>query len=174
MADIAAAFGEMGMRDAARDTHMVISLTSRYQWVRWQSAINLMELAVFDGMEDAFNSYAKDLKHAALDPRLRSYFLLYYGQGLVAFGRESAGLEAIAEAREFASQNKIYQVSHEAELALNQAAREGRVRLAASLPPAFETIPEEVFEVAHAMSHLRQVALSSPPVSDWYNQPDLY
>ncbi len=174
MADMAAAFGEMGLRDAARDTHMVISLMSRYQWVRWQSAINLMELAAHDGMEEAFYSYSKELKHAALDPRLRSYFLLYYGQGLITFGKEAVGMESIAEARDFAAQNKIYQVSHEAELALTVATREERARRAAILPPAFETIPEEVFEVAHAMSKLREVALSSPPVSDWYDQPDLY
>lgn len=171
MADLAAAFAEMGLRDAARDTHMVVSLTSRYQWVRWQASINLMELSALDGMEEAFNAYAKDLKHAALDPRLRSYFLLYYGQGLISFGKDSAGIELVAEAQEFAQEQKIYQVAHEAGLVL-AAAREGRARRAASLPPVFETIPEEVFEVARAMSHLREVALSSPPVSDWSEQPD--
>ncbi len=173
MADIAAAFMEMGLYDAARDTQLVISLTSRYQWVRWQATINLMELASVEGQESAFVKYAKELKHAALDPRLRSYFLLYYGKGSIEFGREDVGIESIAEAQEFAAEHKIYQVSHDAERAL-AVAREGRVRRAATKPPVFETIPEEVFEVAHAMSLLREVALSSPPVNEWNDQPELY
>ena len=61
-ADIAAAFVELGMRDAGRDAHLVLSLTSRYHWVRSQATINLMELAAMDGMEEAFEGYAKELE----------------------------------------------------------------------------------------------------------------
>lgn len=170
LADIAAAFAEMGLRDAARDSHMVIAMTSRYQWVRWQSTINLMELAALDGMEEAFFGYAKELKNAALDPRLRSYFLLYYGQGLHAFGREEEGRGFIAEAQDFAAQNKIYQVSHEASLALSAAGREASKRRAAK-PWAPENVPSHVFEVAEAMSNLRESAQASPPAGDWYQGP---
>ncbi|MGK2961954.1 MAG: hypothetical protein ACSLFK_07370 [Gemmatimonadaceae bacterium] len=167
IADIAAAFAEMGLWDAARDSHMVIALTSRYQWVRWQATINLMELAALDGMEEAFFSYGKELKNAALDPRLRSYFLLYYGQGLLAFGRDDEALEMIAEARDFAAQHKIHQVSHEASLALGAGSRDA-ARRKASKPWAPDEIPSHVFEVAEVMSNLRESALALPLPGDWY------
>lgn len=166
MADIAAAFVELGMRDAARDAHMVVSLTSRYQWVRWQATINLMELAARDGMEAAFDDYAGQLRNAALDPRLRSYFLLYYGEGCVSFGRDEEGRKHIAEAQQFAATHKINQVAFDAEKAL-AAALERRVQPAKPATPWTEPIPSSVYEVAEAVTHIREAALSSPPASDW-------
>lgn len=157
-ADIAAAFMELGMHDAARDAYLVVSMTSRYQWVRWQASVNLMELASIDGMEEAFDSYAKQLKNAALDPRLRSYFLLYYGQGCIRLGRDDAGRSAIEEALEFAAQHKINQVAHEAGLALTAANR-----LPARTPSGSSIVTQDIAEVAAAMSHLRELAFSAPP-----------
>jgi hypothetical protein len=167
MADIAAAFVDLGMRDAARDSHMIVSLTSRYQWVRWQATVNLMELAVMDGMESAFDDYAGQLKNAALDPRLRSYFLLYYGQGCVEFGRIDEGREAIAEARDFAASHKIHQVSFEAERALN-GVRTAPARVAESPEFSIDSVPANVRQVAEALAHVREEALSAPP-DLWWN-----
>jgi tetratricopeptide (TPR) repeat protein len=167
-ADIAAAFMELGMHDAARDAYLIVSATSRYQWVRWQATVNLMELAAIDGMEEAFESYAKELKNAALDPRLRSYFLLYYGRGAISFGREEEGRRSISDAQDFASRHKINQVAHEASAAL-AAGKEARdVKRS-----AVGSVPKNVVEVAEAMTHLRQLALSSPSrVSDWLTLVD--
>ena len=166
MADIAAGFAELGLRDAARDAQLVISLTSRYQWVRWQATINLMELAARDGVAGTFESYAKQLKYAALDPRLRSYFLLYYGQGLITLGRQEEGLESIADAREFASRNNIHQVAHEAGAALVEARKVSGSRVPPVAVPGFE-IPREVFVVAEAISRLRETALATTSKDDW-------
>ncbi|MEO8193451.1 MAG: hypothetical protein ABI681_06340 [Gemmatimonadales bacterium] len=168
MADIAAAFVELGMRDSARDAHLVISMTSRYQWVRWQASINLMELAAMDGMEEAFDGYARDLKNAALDPRLRSYFLLYYGQGCLSFGRDEQGRSSIAEAKEFATRNKIHQVAFDADKALAAAqAGERKARTAMPANSWTDPIPSDVEHVALALSHLRDATLSSPPADNW-------
>jgi tetratricopeptide (TPR) repeat protein len=162
MGDIAAAFIELGMLDAGRDAHLIISMSSRYQWVRWQAGINLMELAAMDGLESAFDSHAGDLRNAALDPRLRSYFLLYYGKGCLVFGRDDEGRKSLEEAREFAGRNKINQVAFDAEKALADAAERG-VRTGWSLPAEVEPVPPEVAQVADALSHLREEALSSHP-----------
>ena len=162
-ADIAAAFVELGMYNAARDAYLIISATSRYQWVRWQAAVNLMELAAIDGIEDAFDTYARELRNAALDPRLRSYFLLYYGKGAISFGREEEGRRSIADAQEFASRHKINQVAHEASAAMagGKEARGGK----RSVPVE---VPKNVIDVAEAMTHLRELALSSPSkANDW-------
>lgn len=161
LADIAAGFAELGLRDAARDAQLLISLTSRYQWVRWQATLNLMELAAQDQVESAFDSYAKELKHAALDPRLRSYFLLYYGQGAIGFGRMDEGRISIREAQEFASRNHIHQVAHEAAAALVESER-GSLRGSAPRPLTAGAIPREVFEVAEAICRLRETAVGSP------------
>lgn len=165
MADIAAAFQELGMYDAARDAHLVVSLTSRYQWVRWQAAINLMELATTEGDESSFEEYGRELKYAALDPRLRSYFLLYYGMGCRRFGREEEGTKWIAEARDFAASHKINQVAFEAEKELTTAG-EGKLRSGQTVSRT-EAVSSDVFHVAEAMAHLREVAVSSPPPDDW-------
>jgi hypothetical protein len=165
MSDLAAAFFHIGMHDAARDAYLVTSMTSRYQWVRWQATINLMELASVDGMADAFEEYGRVLTDAALDPRLRSYFFLYYGEGCQRFGREEEGRTFIGQARDFAVSHKIYQVAFEAEKAL--AAGERKSRTERRETTWNEPIPEDVTQVATAVSHLRKAAMSSPPVDDW-------
>lgn len=167
MADIAAAFIELGARDPARDAYLVISLTSRYQWVRWQAAINLMEIAYLDGMEDAFFSYAEELRYAALDPRLRSYFLLYYGQGCLAFGRDVEGRRNVEEAFRFAARQKINQAAFDAEKVLAGLAGERVKKPVKVAEPWSESLPDRVLEVAHALSRFREVALASPQTNDW-------
>jgi hypothetical protein len=165
MSDLAAAFCGLEMHDAARDAYLVTSMTSRYQWVRWQALINLMELASMDGMADAFEGYGRELRNAALDPRLRSYFLLYYGEGCGRLGREDEGRKYIEEAREFASAHKINQVAFDAEKSLTTAGERTRK---ARVPTTWtEPVPEDVAMVAVAMSQLREAAISSPPIDDW-------
>ena len=162
-ADIAAAFMELGLHEAARDSYLVVSATSRQQWVRWQATLNLMELAAIDGMEAAFDAYAKQLKNAALDPRLRSYFLLYYGRGALTFGREAEGLASIREAQEFAAEHKIHQVAHEAAQALVSGSR-----ATPAVAPVVTELPGYVHEVAEAMSQRRDLALSASRDAGWH------
>jgi tetratricopeptide (TPR) repeat protein len=172
MADIAAAFAELGMRKAARDAHMVISLTSRYQWVRWQAGINLMELAAIDGMEGAFDSYARDLRNAALDPRLRSYYLLYFGEGALGFGRIEVGIRSLEECLEFAARSKINQVAHEAGQALERA-RLGAGRIV-RIESRTEWVSKDLAEIAEAIGDLRESALVTSAGAGWSRPDDGY
>ncbi|HUQ98880.1 MAG TPA: hypothetical protein VM166_05445 [Gemmatimonadaceae bacterium] len=164
MADVAAALAELGILNAARDAHMIISLTSRYQWVRWQATINLMELASMEGMEGPFEEYARELRNAALDPKLRSYFLLYYGQGLVSFGRDEEGRKYICEALEFASKSKINQVASEAEQALKLAATK---RPAEPKKAWVESVPDDLVYVTAGLAQLRESAALAAPTPEW-------
>src|SRR5690242_2786916 len=41
--DLAVAFSEIGLRDAARDSHLILANTAQLRWVRWQATVNLME-----------------------------------------------------------------------------------------------------------------------------------
>jgi tetratricopeptide (TPR) repeat protein len=160
LADLAACFAELGMRDAARDAHLIVAVTSRSQWVRWQAGLNLMELAAIGGAEDEFDRYASELSTAELPPRLRSYYLLYRGMGSLGFGREQEGTELLQEAERFASLNGIHQVSFEAENALSRIAELMRAPSAAVTTRDDDT-PLDTQDIAESLSHLREMALSS-------------
>lgn len=154
--DLAVAFSELGMRDAARDAHILLSMTAQAKWVRWLATINLMELASLDGMERAFDSYAADLRRAPMGPWLKSHYLLFLGEGLERFGRFDAAREVLEETIEFAAANQIHAVSFKAESAF-VALRAARPTAVAA-PDAFE-LPEGVLAAAHAISELRKAAL---------------
>jgi tetratricopeptide (TPR) repeat protein len=160
LADIAAYFAELGMRDAARDAHMIVAVTSRYQWIRWQATVNLMELAALDGDEAEFDRCASELSTAELDPRLRAYYLLYRGIGCLGFGREHEGTELLHEAERFASLKGIHQVSFEAENALSRIAELMRAPSVA-LTTRNEDVPPDTQNVAKSLSQLREMTLSS-------------
>jgi tetratricopeptide (TPR) repeat protein len=156
LADLAVGFSEIGMRDAARDTHLVLTATAQTQWVRWQAAVNLLELASQDGMEEAFDAYAAQLRRAALGPLLRSHFLLFLGEGLERFGRYEAAEQALTEAVDYAVANQIFKVSFKAEETL-AAVRSRSARKTAV--PVFTPVPQEVLAAAHAISELRKAVL---------------
>ena len=112
LADIAAAYHGLGMLDAARDGYSIVAVTSPHQTVRWQATINLMELAVADCDESAFDTYVEQLSTAALDPRLNAYSLYFQGLGLRRFGRDGAA-EMLICARDYASNHQLHQLAFE-------------------------------------------------------------
>jgi len=154
--DLAVAFSEIGMRDAARDAHVLLAMTAQAKWVRWLATINLMELASLDGMEAAFDSYALELRRAPMGPWLKSHYLLFLGEGLERFGRFDAARAALEETIEFTAANQIHAVTFKAESAL-VALRAARPAEAA--PPTTFELPEGVLAAAHAISELRKAAL---------------
>jgi tetratricopeptide (TPR) repeat protein len=156
--DLAVAFSEAGINDAARDAHLILANTAQLKWVRWQATINLMELASKDGIEDAFNSYAAELRRVPMGPWLKSHFLLFLAEGLDRFERHEAAEQVLSEAIEYTSSNQIHSVTFRAEEVL--AAVRSRSRRAAKAP-IFASVPDEILAAAHAVSELRKVALSS-------------
>lgn len=155
--DIAAGFSELGMRDAARDAHLILAVTAQAKVVRWQATINLMELAGIEEMESAFDTYASELRHAPMGPWLTSYFLLFLGEGLERFGRLEAARQALEEAVEFSAVNQIHPVTFKAESALVALRSANRRPVAA---PVFSQPPEEVLAAAHAISELRKETMA--------------
>src|SRR5688500_4089001 len=145
--DLAVAFSELGMRDAARDAHLLLAMTAQAKWVRWQATINLMELASIDGMEPAFDSYAEELRRAPMGPWLKSHYLLFLGEGLERFGRLESAREALEQTVDFASANQIHAVTFKAEFALVALRSTHRARGA---PPVLADVPEGVLAAAHA------------------------
>jgi len=157
--DIAAMFTEIGLRDAARDTHVVLAATTQSKMVRGQAMINLMELAALDEMPEAFDSYARELAHAPLGPWLRAHYLLFLGEGMNRLGRPDASEQALKEAISFAEANQIHQVSFKAQSALSATRSAARQNKPFVAPPAW--VPEEVNTVVRAMSELRKTAVAA-------------
>lgn len=159
LADIAACFQELGMRESARDAHLIVAATSQDQWVRWQATLNLMELASIDGMQEAFDSYASELAGASLSPTWRAYFYLYLGQGHERFGRYDLAIENLTQAVSYAAEHQVNRVTIEAEQALSAIAAGERKRKAAKyVEPSYA---DEVGDVAHAISEMRRSTFST-------------
>lgn len=157
LGDIAAMFTEVGLRDSARDAHLILAATAQPKWVRWLATINLMELASLDGMEEVFDAYASELRKAPMGTWLRSHFLLFLGEGLEKFGRYEAAEEVLEEAVAYTTANQIHSVSFKAEEILGAVRARSRRQASA---PIFAQFPQEVLAAAHAISELRKVALA--------------
>lgn len=163
LSDIAAAFAGMGMRDAARDGYLIVAVTAQSQWVRWQATLNLMELAALDGREGDFDAYARELEIAALAPRLRAYYFIFLSAGQQKFGRNAEAELSLAKGLEFARQNQLHQIAHEAQVAM--AELESRAGMGAEqvVRAAKPEVPSSVRYVATALSDLLREAAGTSP-----------
>jgi tetratricopeptide (TPR) repeat protein len=157
--DIAVLFSELGLRESARDAHLILTATGQSKLVRWTATLNLMELASIDGLPDAFDSYARELSRAPMGPWIRSHYLLFLGEGLSRFGRQDAAIEALQEAQTFAESNQIHQIAFKAQDALAEV-RSARGTLPNFTPPP-AWLPDEVGTVVRAISELRKAALAA-------------
>jgi tetratricopeptide (TPR) repeat protein len=157
--DIAVLFSELGLRDSARDAHLILATTAQSKLVRWTATLNLMELAGIDGLQEAFDSYAHQLAKAPMGPWIRSHYLLFLGEGLSRFGRQEAAIEALGEAQSFAESNQIHQIAFRAQDALVQVRATPRTAPNFTPPPAW--LPDDVGTVARAISELRKTAVAA-------------
>ncbi|HEV2038037.1 MAG TPA: hypothetical protein VGQ96_05455 [Candidatus Eremiobacteraceae bacterium] len=157
--DIAGLLTVLGVYDSARDTHMILAATAQSKLVRWTATLNLMELASLDGMEDAFDTFARNLAREPLNPWVRSHYLLFLGEGFARFGRNEAAEEALKEAATFAEANQIHQVGFEAQTALS--AVRSATRPPAPFVPASQWTPEEIAPVLLTISELRKATVAA-------------
>lgn len=160
LSDIAAAFGGMGMNEPARDGYLIVAATAQSQWVRWQATLNLMELAALDDREADFDAYARELETAPLDPRLRAHYYIYLGTGQQQFGKDAEAEASITEGLSVAEQNQLYQLAHEATVALATLKSHAASQRALIAPPT--EVPLFLREIASELSDLREAAMSSP------------
>ena len=149
LADIAAAFAELGVRSVAREAHLVLAATAQEQYSRWSATLNLLEIAALDRFEPVFEQYRRDLADADLPPFLATLYHLYVGEGLRLFGRADAARTSLERALELASHNRFNQLLFRAEEAL----RRTRVKSVPAVPA-----PASVIDVASAIGRMRQAA----------------
>jgi tetratricopeptide (TPR) repeat protein len=158
LADIAAAYAGLGMRETARDGYLIVAVTSPHQWVRWQATLNLMELAIDVGDECQFDAYIRQMEAAPLDARLRVYFLFFLALGSRRFGREGSG-DQFRTAEQFASRHELHQIAFEIETAMEKPPVETeKAGASAGTSFASEGRSEELERIAEALLHLRERA----------------
>ncbi len=147
LADIAAAYAELGMLETARNAYHIVAITSPHQWVRWQSMLNMMELAVHERDQVSFDNLVKELDTAALDPKLQSYFLYFKALGAREFDYPdwSALLD---EAQRVAESHKLNQLAFEIE-----SARKSVPIVLPGVEPS-----SELLQIAEMIEHLRDRA----------------
>jgi tetratricopeptide (TPR) repeat protein len=157
--DIATIFTQLGMHAPARDAHLVLTATAQTKFVRWLATVNLMELASLDGMEDAFDGYARELARAPMGAWIRSHYLLFLGEGFSRFGRQEAAIEALEQAVTFAETNQIHQITFKAQDALAAVRLAPRALPNFTPPPAW--LPDDVGTVVRAISELRKATVAA-------------
>ena len=161
LGDMGTIFADLGMRDAARDAHLIVSATSQSQWLVAQARINLMELAALDGLEHDFDEHAAALATVAMDVRHRAYYLLYLGQGQQRFGRLDSAARSLEEARAFAAKNGVHQVAFDAEAALSSLAQEWATWPAVAHSSGLPNPPESAVRIARELSQMRELAFAT-------------
>jgi tetratricopeptide (TPR) repeat protein len=157
--DIATLFTQLGMHDPARDAHLVLTATAQTKFVRWLATVNLMELASLDGMEQAFDTYARELSRAPMGAWIRSHYLLFLGEGHSRFGRQDAAIEALEEAVRFAESNQIQEIAFKAQDALVEVRSTPRVQ--PNFTPAPAWMPDDIGTVVRAISELRKASVAA-------------
>lgn len=131
ISDVAAAFGALGMNNAARDGYLIVSATAQSQWVKHRAMLNLMELAAIEENEEEFDRRASELETMPLDRRQVCIFHLFRGQGLQRFGKTAEAEESISKAISIAEANQLHKLAHEATVAMVELKSQAKSRRAA-------------------------------------------
>ena len=149
--DIAAAFHRLGVRSAARDAYMVIAATSQEQYLRWAATIQLLAIAVDDGMSPVFERYRRDLADVALPPALSADFQLQVGRGYRILEQPDAARTWLSAAIATAQEHGFNQFVFESEAELRALDQRVSRRIVPEVMPSVA-----VCEVASAIREMRE------------------
>jgi hypothetical protein len=154
LTNIATAFRYIGLLEVARDAHLLLASTAQEQFIRWNSALNLLDLAAQQGSELQFDRYRRELESADLTPQLRATYLLYVGRGYGLLNRHAVGIPYLEEAIAFAADSRLNQLMFEAESALADARQAKR----AVTQSEWVEDTSEFDDVVHAIHSMKAVA----------------
>ncbi|MEO8561889.1 MAG: hypothetical protein ABI601_07430 [bacterium] len=121
LGNIALIFGQMGLRDAARDAGLLVAATAQDKSARLAAAINLMELAYQDGRELVFEQYRRELAREEFTPYLRAAFLETSADGFRTFGRHREAKAAREQMLAVAERHGLHELVIKAEAALRES-----------------------------------------------------
>lgn len=151
LADVAAAFIELGVRHAARDASLILIATTQEPYVRGAALINLMDMAAKDRTEPLFEQYRRQLGSEQLPPRLAGYYHYYAGWGAWHFGRIETARMEYGRAAEVSSRYGLAQLGFE----IDEAIAKLRSAPPAGPEPVHEP-PAKTLVVARALGKMRE------------------
>lgn len=154
LGDIAGSFAELGVLTAARDAYLVLAATAQEQYVRWASALNLMDIAAREMAQPAFERYRRELECASLPPHMQANFELMAGQGYSRFGDSEEARNYLERARSLAETHGYGQLLFEAEKELAELQRAKRFA-----PEVSAAVPSDLIDVASRLRRMREVAV---------------
>jgi len=154
LGDIAAAFAELGHLGAARDAHLIVAATTQEEWLRHQTYVNLMEIAIREGHEPSFHNYRRALATADLQPYMRTYYHLYAGQGYRAFGHPANAAAEFEEAMSIAGAHNLNQLQMMAEAELARMDSQ-------DITPVRGEWPNDLWEIASAIEEMRELTTTA-------------
>lgn len=151
LADVAAAFIELGVRRAARDASLILIATTQEPYVRGAALINLMDMAAKDRTEPLFEQYRRQLATEQLPPRLAGYYHYYAGWGAWHFGRIETARMEYGRAVEIATRHGLAQLGFEIEDAI------AKLRTPPPIgPDPVREPPAKTAVVARALGRMRE------------------
>jgi len=154
LADVAAAFFDLGLLNAARDANLMLAATAHEQFTRYVALINLLEIAALDRREPIFEQYRRELQAANLPAALEAHYLCYVGKGYRIFGRNEQAKYSFERAMEAAAKHQINEVIIKAEQCLSElAAGTARTEQKVDSEPS-----ESVVHIADAIHEMRTLA----------------
>ena len=153
LGNLALTFGQMGLRDAARDAGLLVAATAQDRTARLTAIVNLMELAHQDGRELVFEQYRRELAREDLTPYLEAVYLETSAEGFRAFGRTVEEKAAIARLLDVAERHGLHEFVMKAE-ALQRGADD-----APPAPRSADTAPtRQIAHIARAIADMRIAA----------------
>jgi tetratricopeptide (TPR) repeat protein len=161
LADLATMFIQLGVRDAARDALVLLTVDAEEQYTRWMARINLMELAALEGAELPFEQHRRALAGVDLPADLAANYHLHVGLGYRAFGRRAAAVKALECALELATRHDLHQLAFQAERTLVAVRRHhdsGDTSVSGPPRPQPVVIPASLQPVATAIRELRDLS----------------
>lgn len=151
LADVAAAFIELGVRRAACDASLILIATTQEPYVRGAALINLMDMAAKDRTEPLFEQYRRQLAAEQLPPRLAGYYHYYAGWGAWQFGRIETARMEYGSAIDISTRHGLTQLRFEVEEAIAKL----RTAPPAGPDPVHEP-PAKTLVVARALGKMRE------------------
>jgi tetratricopeptide (TPR) repeat protein len=157
LADLAATFFDMGLRDASRDANLVLAATAQENYTRWVAMLNLLEGAALDRKETVFEQYRRALADENLPSALRVDFEYYLGAGYRLFGHDARAETWLSRAVATASSIQANEMLIKAEQLLSEM-RSGRHTTVKSTDTPVANPSRQVTEVAEAIHEMRSLA----------------
>jgi tetratricopeptide (TPR) repeat protein len=154
LGDLATGFMELGFLDIARDAYVVVNATTQDRFIRWTSALNLMEIAGLQRSELVFDRYRRELANVEFPPYLQAKYLIIVGSGYRHLGRAELAIPLLAQAIEYSRANGLNHEGFEAEQCLAAARKD----LRAPENPQVTSLPSDLAGVADAIRSMVSAA----------------